>query len=163
MAESEASFIGLTDQFEPDNRPSEATTTNRSVSQLRSFHTSTDEDWVKVELDSVSDISIETSSFNGERTDTVLSLYQRLNGELSLLEENVDTNVTAGFSKIETLRLEAGTYFVKATHFKLIPDGGGDPIIPAPIVPNYQLDITIKKMNEGLNMAPIIDLLLNND
>lgn len=160
IARSEVSFIGLSDQFESDDTPSEASSINRSVSQLRSFHTPTDEDWVKVELDSVSDVSIETSSFNGERTDTVLSLYQFLNGDLTLLEENVDANVTAGFSKIDTLRLDPGTYFVKATHFKLIPDSGGDAVIPAPIIPNYILVVSIDKLERPVVMVPILDLLL---
>ena len=163
IARSEKTFVGLPDRFEEDNTPSQASIVSSTTSELRSFHTASDDDWVRLELDEVTMLTLSTSAFKSQNVDTLLELYSGNIGSLELLEENDDVSQTASFSQIGPMQFEAGTYFVRATHFKLIPDGGGEPIIPAPIVPNYQLDIKVEKMNVSLNMAPVIDLLLSND
>ncbi len=156
IALSGPAFRGLVDEFESDDSPDQATLVTETVSQLRSFHTSLDDDWVRIELSEESDVEIETAPFRSNIVDTVLTLYEQINGELLEIENNDDLD----FAKIETLRLEKGTYFLKSTHFKLIPDGESDPIIPAPIIPNYFLNIRIERSN-SVSISPIINLILD--
>ena len=146
-------FRGLVDQYEDDDSPAQATVVNRSVEQVHSFDSSVDDDWVRIELAETGPITIETSSFAGENVDTVLSLYD---SSLQLLLENDDADVevaVASFSKIETDNLEPGTYFVKATHFRLPIDG-----FPAPTADNYLLSIELK--SKKVDISAIIKLLL---
>ncbi len=161
IARSGKTFVGLVDEFETDDSAGQASTVNSTVSQLRSFHTVTDDDWVRVEIAQDVNFSVSTSAFDSQNVDTILELYSGSSNNLELLEDNDDSGQTASFSQIGPMTLSAGTYFLKATHFKLVPDGGGDPIIPAPIISNYRLNFAIESL-APVTMAPVIDLLLSD-
>lgn len=153
--------IGLVDPYEVDDSPDQATLIQNSTSQLRSFHTSLDDDWVRIELTKTADVTINSSSFESTNVDTVLTLYAAADGNLEPLEVNDDIEQVASFSQIGPMTLEPGLYFVKSTHFKLIPDGQTEPIIPAPVIPNYFLNFTIDTL-DAVNLMPIINLLLDD-
>ena len=73
LAVSSPGESGLVDQFEDDDNPRQATLVERSVSQLHSFDTPTDEDWVKLVLNRAQSIVIRTSGETSE--DTKITLY----------------------------------------------------------------------------------------
>jgi len=151
-----AGFRGLVDEYENDDTPQQATVIVNSVQQLHSFDSPVDDDWVRVDLRKPSRLSIETASFGNENVDTVLSLFDESG---NLLFENDDSNPSsnpAGFSKIETELLPQGSYFIRATHFKLPIDG-----FPAPTANNYLLNVEILDRNPII--TAIIQLLLDDD
>jgi len=152
---SNAGFRGLVDIYENDDTPQQATVISNSVQQLHSFDTPIDDDWVRVNLRAPSRLKIATSIFNGEKLDTVLSVFD---SSQTLLFENDDSDPIsdpAGFSAIETTVLPQGSYFVRATHFKLPIDG-----FPAPLANNYLLEIEV--LDNEINLVPIIQLLLGD-
>jgi len=145
----------LVDIYENDDTPQQATVISNSVQQLHSFDTPIDDDWVRVNLRAPSRLKIATSIFNGEKLDTVLSVFD---SSQTLLFENDDSDPIsdpAGFSAIETTVLPQGSYFVRATHFKLPIDG-----FPAPLANNYLLEIEV--LDNEINLVPIIQLLLGD-
>ncbi len=152
-----AGFRGLVDEYEEDDTAAQATRISGDVLQLHSFDSSTDEDWVKLTLRKSTRVLIETKPFEGNNVDTELSLYD---ANLALLDLNIDRDRESpgSFSRIESERLAPGDYFIKATHFKLVPDGQTEPIIPAPLADNYYLAIEL--LDTNVNMTPILMLLM---
>lgn len=147
---------GLVDRYEEDDNVSQATVVNSSVSQLHSFDSTLDEDWVRIDLGGSSRLNISTSSFNNENVDTVLSLYDE---ELNLLIENIDAdpeNNVASFSLIESEPLPASSYYLKAAHYRLPIDG-----FTGKEANNYLLNIEI--LDKKFNLMPILMLLTGDD
>jgi hypothetical protein len=146
---------GLVDAYEDDDTPAQATVVVSNASQLHSFDTPSDDDWIRIDLREPSRLNISTSGFNGENVDTVLSLFD---ANQLLLIENDDTdpaNNVASFSSIESTVLDVGTYYIKATHFKLPIDG-----FPAPTANNYLLNIEI--LDKKINITAILQLLFDD-
>jgi len=149
-------LAGLADRYEDDDTPEQATVVFNSVSQLHSFDSNIDDDWLKISLKRADKLVIETAAFDTKLVDTVLRLYDE---NLTLILENDDKdreNNPGGFSKIETEILGAGNYFLLATHFKL---PGGE--VLAPTADNYLLNVEF--LDKKINITPIILLLLEDD
>ena len=140
---------GLVDDFEDDDTPAQATIVDRSVSQLRSFDTPTDEDWIEVVVSSAQSITFRTSGETSE--DTQLTLF----GETGTNQIDFSSNtpgVPTSFATLITEELDPGTYFLKVNQ-------GFIPGLPPQEVFNYTLDIEMS--NQSIVIAPIINLLLD--
>ncbi|RWX51747.1 pre-peptidase C-terminal domain-containing protein, partial [Candidatus Electrothrix marina] len=132
------------DQYEPDNTYQQAGLLDLNQQQPHSINPESDIDWVKFILPCTSDIVIETSGVSG---DTQMWLYD---SNLVELESNDDGGVNT-FSKIIRTGLSAGTYYIKVDEY-----GNNN------IIPSYSLSLTGSSQDCGINIVPILYLLLSN-
>ena len=145
-----AGRTGLRDRFEDDDTPQQATTVSNSVSQLRSFDTPTDEDWLEIVVSSAQSITFRTSGETSE--DTQLTLFDETGTNQIDFSSNTP-GVPTSFATLITEELEPGVYFLKVNQ-------GFIPGLPPQEVFNYTLEI---EMNDTqVIMAPILQLLLND-
>ncbi len=156
IAVSQIGFVGLVDEFEEDDTAAQATFVDKDVSQVHSFDTPIDDDWLRISLDRPGRIAIETAAFNAESVDTILTLFDAQQVALDENDDKDPANAPGSFSRIETERLDAGEYFIKATHYKL---PGGE--FPAPTANNYVLSVAF--LDAKADLSPIIQLLLLDD
>ena len=140
----------MRDRFEDDDTPQQATTVSNSVSQLRSFDTPTDEDWLEIVVSSAQSITFRTSGETSE--DTQLTLFDETGTNQIDFSSNTP-GVPTSFATLITEELDPGIYFLKVNQ-------GFIPGLPPQEVFNYTLEI---EMNDtSVIMAPILQLLLND-
>jgi len=141
---------GLVDAFEDDDNAQQANLVDRSVSQLRSFDTPADEDWVKVVISKAQSIVIRTSGETSE--DTEITLFDSNLNELDQ-SKNTPGVMFASFATLITDELEPGEYFAKINQETI-------PGLPPQAVFNYVLDIEFEQ--GPVIISPIINLLLDD-
>ena len=149
---------GLVDEFEDDDNAEQATLVEGSVSQLHSFDTPVDEDWIKLVITRAQSVVIRTSGETSE--DTKITLYSsdvlddpsNLNAYEITVATNTPDTIFASYATLITDELEPGDYFFKVEQESI-------PGLPVQNVFNYTLDVEFKN---SMAIVPIINLLLDD-
>jgi len=96
------------DQYEPDDDPSQAKAIETGVSQQRTFHSGNDVDWVQFQVSRAGRYVINARGVNSNRLDTYIELFD---GSMNSIAEDDDGGDS--MSSRLSINLNSGTYFLK--------------------------------------------------
>jgi hypothetical protein len=96
------------DQYEPDDDPSQAKAIETGVSQQRTFHSENDVDWVQFQVSRAGRYVIHARGVNSNRLDTYIELFD---GSMNSIAEDDDGGDS--MSSRLSINLNSGTYFLK--------------------------------------------------
>jgi len=108
-----------TDEYEPNDEPSQAKTIEIGTPQQHSFHSGNDVDWVRFQVTQAGRYIIQTKGVNSNRLDTYIELFD---GNLNSIAEDDDGGDSLS-SRIST-QLTAGLYYIKVWCLDEEPDQG---------------------------------------
>jgi len=123
------------DKFENDDIPGRAQVINRATSQIRSFHTADNNEWIRIDLDKPQSIVIATRGTN--LADTQIFLFD---SELERLDYSANTpGVATSHARLVTDTLAAGQYYALINQI----DGRDEGFAYLPIE-RYQLIVAVE-------------------
>ena len=113
-------FLSMVDIYEDDDTVNQATLVDSSDTQIHSFDTADDQDWVKLVLDRAQSVRIYTDGFQSSSLDdTELTLYDTDLNEIDYNDDDPDR--ITGYSALSKQVLEAGVYYLKVNQYELPP------------------------------------------
>jgi hypothetical protein len=104
------------DNFEPDDTYTNAASINNGDTQIHSINPAGDIDWIKFDVNQLSEVVIQTSGDTSVYNDTVIYLYDSngvINDQMITMDDDGGDEF---FSKIDTI-LNPGSYYVKITAY----------------------------------------------